>query len=823
MNRLLLLAGARHLLAHRAPTLLAVIGIALGVAVTTAVELANQGALRAFAATSQGLFGKTTHQIIGPPAGIPESLYVTLRLTPGMPDMMPVVSGRVTGPNGRSLAVLGIDPLQDKGRGGAPRAGLLLTPATVMMSAATARDLGVGEGERLAVTVAGAERHLTVLGLLEPENPALEQAMAHTLVGDITTAQELLGRMHALTRIDLALAPGDDPGTITRLLPPGIVLQDVAGESSARAEMTRAFRLNLTALSLLTLMVGLFIVYSAMTFAVVRRRQFLGLLRAQGVTRGELVALVLGEGVMLALPGVGLGLLLGVALGHGLLHLVARTIQDLYFQLEVTRLELAGVDLLQSAGLGMAGVVAATLPAALDAGRVTVRLALSASEHVQSHPLVTRGAGAGVVLLALGAAALLLPGIVAGFAALFLFIAGSALLTPGAVALLMALPRSRGPWWGRWVIGGVTRDLSRTGVAVAALTVAVAAVVAISLMIHSFRESLIVWLDQTLQADIYISLPQAGEKWERPFLDPELIARLTRVPGVASVGLGRKFQGVSPAGPVAVQVLEMPPHRFAGFRFVAGGEQRWPEFQDQGGVVISEPLSRRLENPTVLSLITPRGEHPFPVLGVYRDYGSSAGVVTMSRATFVRFWGEYGMQTMGIEITPGESVATVSDRLRQVGGEALQVRPNAAIRQASLEMFDRTFVITHVLRLLAMAVAGVGIMTALAALHWERQREFAVLRAVGLTPGELTGLMVGQSLLLGVVAGVLAMPLGLAQGWLLTVVINQRSFGWTLDWHPELGLLMQALAVAAPTALLAGLIPAWRLARTPPALGLRGE
>jgi putative ABC transport system permease protein len=332
-------AGFRHLMRHPWQTLLAILGVALGVAVVTAVDLANESAHRAFRIAAETIAGRATHQIIGGPTGLPEELYPRLRLDAGLRNCAPVVSGVVesTGTPGTSLRLIGIDPFAEAPfrtfSSDLPHSDelrLLLTrPATGLLSRETAARLGVPEGGRLPLTATGTRKVLTVVGILEAPEAVTRQGLDSLLVTDIATAQELLGREGRLSRIDL-IVPEGPAGTsllafLRTMLPPGVTIIPAGAHASALDRMTRAFRLNLTALSLLTLMVGMFLIYNTTTFSVIRRRRLIGLLRALGVTRREIFALVLSEALLIGAIGTGAGLLLGMLLGGEMTRLVTRT------------------------------------------------------------------------------------------------------------------------------------------------------------------------------------------------------------------------------------------------------------------------------------------------------------------------------------------------------------------------------------------------------------------------------------------------------------------------------------------------------------------
>jgi putative ABC transport system permease protein len=304
-----------------------------------------------------------------------------------------------------------------------------------------------------------------------------------------------------------------------------------------------------------------------------------------------------------------------------------------------------------------------------------------------------------------------------------------------------------------------------------------------------------------------------------------LADRLRALPGVAAAGTARGVTVPSPDGPVFLAALDLP-STASGPPLLAGGERARQAFAE-GAVFVSEPFSykRRVSVGQAVTLITRSGPHAFPVAAVFRDYGSDAGAVMMSRRTFDRHFDDPYISSVGLYAAPGVSADELVARVRAAArpGEELLVRSNRALRQVTLEVFDRTFEVTAVLRLLALIVAAFGVMSALMALELERTRELGVLRALGFTGGQVAALVAIETGLLGLLAGVLAAPVGTALAAVLVFVINRRSFGWTMELllGPPALLLAPLLGLAA--GLAGGLYPAWRMARASPAEALRDE
>lgn len=849
MSRALWLSSARQSLRHPWQAGLAVLGIALGVAVVVSIDLANESARRAFALSTEAVTGGATHQVVGGPSGVPEDVYRRLRVDLGIRAAAPVVEGYARAPalGIGTVRLLGVDPLAGgalhwgPGTTGATLtelAALLTRPGTVMLPAETARARGLAPGAALDVRIGVGRRALTIVGLVEPDDAVSREAIHDLLVTDVSTAQELLGLRGRLSRIDLRLPDGPAAaallGRIRGALPAGVALAPAPARTQATERLTRAFSVNLAALSLLALVVGGFLIHNTMTFSVVQQRATIGLLRALGVTRGEVLGLVLTEALLIGVAGTVLGIPLGMVLARGLLRLVTRTINDLYFVLAVRDVAWAPLVLLEAGALGVGVTLLAAAGPALEATRSPVRAALGRSTlEMRLRRAVPRTARAGLLVLLAAAGVLAVPGagLVASYAAVFLLLGGVALLTPALTVVAMrAVEPVAGRLFGvagRLAARGVVQALSRTAVAVAALTVAVAATVGVGVMVASFRQTVRAWLESTLQADVYVSAPSLPSGGADSSLDPALVARLVRLPGVASVSTHRGVTLESPGGRIRVVALGVTSPRHLTFRFAEGdAEAVWPAFQ-RGAALVSEPYAHRhgARPGSTIRLPTDRGERELPVAGVFYDYATDQGVVVLSRSTYERYWDDRGVSALAFRAPPGASAAALAETLRRVIGPDpdVLVRSNLALREASLEVFDRTFAITAVLRVLALVVAGVGTLSALMALGLESVREVAILRAQGLTPARVWAFTTAQTGLIGLVAGVGAIPAGLALAAVLVFVINRRAFGWSLELHVTPEVLAQAVLLALTAAILAGIVPALKMARGAPAAGLREE
>jgi putative ABC transport system permease protein len=838
----------------------------LGVAMMVSIDLANGSAQRAFDLSTDAITGKTTHRIVAvAPSGVDEVVYQRLRRELGFTQSAPVVEGYVVAQElgGQPLRLVGVDifaeaPFRNYLSGtandvesAAALTALLTEPNTVVLPKAVAEQSGIHLGDSLHLDWAGQLITVQVVGLANPTDAATTRALSSLMFTDIASAQDILGMSGHLSHIDLIAKEGK-LDTLQKLLPEGVQIETAEAAKNAVKQMTAAFQLNLTALSLLALVVGMFLIYNTITFSVVQRRPLFGILRCLGTTPGQLFTLILGEALVLATVGSVVGVGLGIVLARGIVGLITQTINDFYFVVNVQQVSIPLFSLIKGLIAGILATLLSSLVPALEAmgtapQTILQRSALEGGVRRLLPWLVLAWVGTtlgGIGLLRIPSTSLVL-----AFAGLFSVLLGSALLTPAVTAATMQLltPFSNRVLGvlGRLAPRDIGRSLSRTSVAISALMVAVSVIVGVSIMVGSFRGTVVQWLDQTLQADIYVSPPSTTANRILGKLDPAIVTELRHWPELTDVVTYNDADATVTAlsntldGEPVVHKTQRTVKLIAAGGDVSHGQRpyawkRLPQtdpwqFLEQGqGVIISEALMLR-ENlstpPTDVTLETPIGPRTFPVLAVFYDYSSDRGTVLLDDDLYHQLWQDDRVASLGLFVKPGVDVEALAAKIppQFQSRQVLTATSNRVLRQDSLDIFDRTFAITQALRLLAAIVAFIGVLSALMSLQLERTREIGVLRAVGMTPNQFTAMTLLETGLMGSMAGILAMPLGYVLAWILIYVINVRSFGWTLQMKLAPSYFWQAWAVAVLAALLAGIYPAWRMGRMGIAAAIREE
>ena len=637
----------------------------------------------------------------------------------------------------------------------------------MVLSQSLAGRLGLKLEDELEISAGGRFNSARLVGILQPDNNASRQALDDLIISDIATAQELIGSSGRISRIDLIL-DAEQVAPLRAALPAGIRLVDVKEENSLD-QMIAAFELNLQAMSLLALVVGLFLIYNTVTFSVVQRRATLGIMRSLGTTRGQIFRFILLEAFILGVVGTALGLALGIIQGRGAVALVSQTISDLYFSVNVKGISILPGTLAKGAVIGIAAsLLAAALPS-WDATRTPPAGIMKRSLQEETARRLLPAMTAGAIGLNLLGFALLgaEDSLALGFAALLSIVVGGALFTPAAMIVAMRLlQRPAAAVFGvvgRLAARAVIRSLSRTAVAVAALTVAVSVIVGVRpAMIDSFRLTVADWLESSLGAQIYVSPPLFASNNPSVDVDRGVKAIALTAPGVKAVSSARHVSVNAPDYP------DLPLVNLLASDFDIAGDKRqfkWssvsaPAHQaalEAGGVMVSEAFASRRgidRARSSITLDTDVGARTFEVFGVYYDYSTDQGAVYIARSVYDQYFADPFISSLGIFVEEGADTAAVVAELRaRLGDYDLRVQDNASLRGGALEVFDRTFAITIALRLLTTLVAFIGILSALMALQLEHAREYGVMRATGMTTRQLTAFAVIQTGLDGIGRG----------------------------------------------------------------------
>ncbi len=811
--------------------LLTAFGVVLGVAAVLSIQIINRNALAAFRGSLDAVNGPADLSVLGTTVTFPEDVYVTVLADSGVAAAWPVyrVVVSVDGYDELFLDMVGVDLFQPSGlpleAGVGDPGDALRIRGWVAITPSLAARLGVARGDSLRVS-AGSRTQTLVVGALVDFQSVSPLASSKLAVMDIAQAQALFGSRGAISQIDIVVDAAAELDTVrARLgeaLGPGFDIVTPAQRQQRAAGLLDAFRLNLTALSLISLLVGLFLVYSSTQASLVRRRTEFGLLRSLGAARSQVLAIILFEIALLGAVGVAAGLPLGYWVAAVNVQSVSATISNIYLLNEIETLELPLGLYLLAAAIGIGGAVAAALQPAIEMSRrnpssLLTPFTLHERLKTAARPLFI----AGVTLLVLTGAWFLVLGHSwrpAGFVLAVSLLAGLSLLTPLTLDVVTGLVRVR-----RLNLAYSLRTLGArlqtTAVAVASVAIAVSMLVGITLMVGSFRRTVETWIGTTVRADVYITT----ESWARSVtaapLDDSLVAALSTLPGVAAVDRLRALSPTIGGRRVFLAGVDLSLPLAGRFSLLSGNDTRASAaVRDSGAALISEPLARRLALSVgdTLSVMHVGGAVRLPVAGVYYDYGNESGAAVIDLATMDRAFGPGPISNLALYLDDRvDADAMVSTIRGRFPGAPLQVRSNRQLRAEVLEIFDQTFAITRILQAMSLIVAASGIALTLIVLARERLSELALYRALGATRRQIFQVFLGKGLGMGIVALALGAIGGLALAGILIYVVNRSYFGWTIQFHwPALELTQQAATILLAT-IAASVFPALRAARTP--------
>lgn len=805
---------------------LAVLAIAVGVALGFAVHLVNSAALASFGRAVASVQGRADVAVRSrSAAGLDEALYPRLAQLRHVQAISPVVElpaswGKLARPGssakGGRFTLIGLDPLRamavTPGLVGvtlAGQAGVGSRPQwqgdAVWLSAALLQATGLKPGDDFIVTAAGRQARFTVMGRL-----AAAGDEAQVAVIDIAEAQWRFGQLGRLHRLDLKLATSAGArDVVERALPADAVLATPEAEASRADALSRAYRVNLGMLALVALLTGGFLVWSAQALSVARRRPQFALLAVLGLPRAGLVRQLLSEGLLLGLAGAALG----VVLGHGLATLVVERFGgDLgggYFK--SARL---GFDGLAALGFGLLGLVTAlagSIAPALAAARTAPAQALKGLGDAPDPARAPR-AWPALALLAAGGLAALGPPLwglpLLGYAAMALLLAGGVALMPAlARALLAPLAKKGSPWL---PLDLAVRRLwgvpQAAGLALSGIVASTALMVAMAVMVASFRQSVDDWLVAVLPSDLYLHLEGA----EAGGLAPVDQARLAAVPGLAQVRFQRVLPvRIDPARP-AVAVMAQGGH--ASVPLLAQTDAPAPA--GTARALISEPLAWLYgwRVGEVHELVIGGQTRRLFVAGTWRDYARQWGAIILPLDDYRRFTGDATATEAAFDLQPGAEAQVVQAALQAalpaaVQGQAQFGRPGE-MRAVALRIFDRSFAVTYALELIAIIIGLIGVATSFSAQVLARMREFGMLRHVGVARGHILAMLGLEGAGLGLIGALAGLSLGLVMALVLVRVVNPQSFHWTMElalpWPLLMGLVAALVACAGGTAVVAG-------------------
>jgi putative ABC transport system permease protein len=825
---------ARPMLREPVRMALTILAVAIGVAVVLAIELAGNAAVGSFHSSMETLAGGYTLEIVGA-GGVPDSVVATLAVQPITLRYSARIEGYATAIESKeTLPLIGIDLIaegsQVLGDEAVRRAdnSSTVVAENELESLEDSNSVWVGSslnkkpGEKLELLLNDETKSFTVRGVYTDGN-----GNENAIVMDLSTAERLLRRPGRVDRILLRIPEAADADQwqnhIAAVLPAGVELRPQGTGTAENRKMLAAFRWNLRLLSYIALVVGAFLIYNTISISVVRRRAEIGIVRALGASRGQIGLAFLGEAAAIGFTGALLGLPIGRVLASGAVKLMASTVDMLYVSSRPGTIALTDWSILLALGIGIGVSVASALGPTREAMQVAPVDAMARGRREYTSRLnIWRDLLIAVVLGVAAAVLSRLPAVggkpVFGYVATLLLISAAAYAIPALVhsvssasaRLLRRMLGVEALLASRSLVG----SLGRTSVLVGALATAVAMMTSVGIMVGSFRQTVMSWMDHQLPADLYLR-PAGGEAADRhPTMSVELTEKIAGLPGVAAMDRLRAYEISYEGMPVTVASMDaavLGPYDKSNFFSGRRAADVLEELRGENTILVSEPFTYKHHAKTGDSIELALGESrvPFRIVDVFYDYSSERGTILMDRETMLKYLPDPAASNMAVFVKDGTQPEEVRREILDVAaGHQIFIFGDRELRREAIRVFDRTFAITYALEAVAVLVAVMGIAGALLALVIDRRRELGLLRFLGASSRQIRKLILVEAGLLGLLANLAGFVLGYFLSLILVFVINKQSFGWTIRFHWPVTVLCAALTVVYVSTVLAGLYPA---------------
>jgi putative ABC transport system permease protein len=813
---------------------LMVLAVGLGVAVVLAIELAGNAAAGSFHSSMESLAGDNDLEVVAS-GGVPETVVATLatqpyplRISPRMEDFAVDIRTRET------LPLIGLDLITEgsryASRSNAGRADShdketmeesvrdLENPESVWVSA----SLGKKAGENISLLINDRVVDCVVRGVF-PEVSGNENA----ILMDIAGAQRALNRFRRVDRILIKLPANSNleewQKKLSGVLPPGVQVRPQGTGTEENRKMLAAFRWNLRLLSYIALVVGAFLIYNTISVSVVRRRSEIGIVRALGAARRDVLAAFLGEAACLGLAGALVGLPMGRIMAGGAVKLMAATVESLYVSSRPGAIALTPYSLALALMIGVGVAVVSALSPAREAMQVSPvdAMAQGRREYIaRTHK--GRDLAIAAVLAGLAALASRMPAFAGkpffGYLATILLIAAAAYAMPALVNFISRIVAEMlGKLFGVEAMlasRSLAASLRRTSVLVGALATAVAMMVSVGVMVGSFRQTVVSWMSHQLPADLYLRPAGDVAADRHPTISLELTEMIAKLPGVAAVDRLRAYQisyDGMPATLASIDLQAVRAYRHSDFLSGRPTSEVLEQLRGKNNIIVSEPFTYKHKVKAGDTIMLPLGETRarFQIVDIFYDYASERGYILMDRGVLLKFLPDETPTNLAVFMAQNAKAEEVRKEIQEAAaGHRILIFSNRDLRREAVRIFDRTFAITYALEAVAVIVAVMGIAGALIALVIDRRRELGLLRFLGASSGQIRKMILVEAGLLGLLANLAGFVLGYFLSLILVFVINKQSFGWTIRFHWPVAVLLGALTVVYAATVVSGLYPA---------------
>ncbi len=812
----------------------AVLAVTLGVALAFSVHLINQSALSEFSSAVRSAGGQPDLELRGVQGSFDETLYALVAGHEQVELASPVleIATLAMDANGerRPLRVVGVDALvvaklapalMPMPADGADRFSVF-APNSVFLNSAAQQQFAAGSGTL---------RLQSGLRLIEARVSGSVNAGGSALaVMDIGAAQELFERRGQITRIDVRLRTGTTSAAFAQSLPlpPGVVAAEPGDAAQRVSNLSRAYRVNLTVLALVALFTGAFLVYSVLALSVARRAQQFALLGVLGLTAPQRRALVLAESAILGVVGSIAGIALGTVLAGLGLRLLGGDLGGGYFSGVAPHLQWSSPAALT---YGLLGTVAACVGGWLPARNAQNLPLAETLKGLGAGTAPSRHQAIGWVLMALGGVAALTPPIqgipLGAYASIGLLLVGGITALPWAVALLYdrLSPIFKHRLLPLLAIERARRVRESAAVAVSGVVASLSLAVALTVMVASFRDSVAHWLDVVLPADLYVRTALSMAASDTAWFSPEFVQGVRSIPGVRQAGAQRiRPLLLDPSLPAVALLARQVGDRGAALPLV--GEVKTapagniPIYVSEAVVDLYGARPGAVFAPLSAAFETPGPRPVFFVAGVWRDYVRQSGAIAIAAADYERLTADRRANELHLWLAPGADAGQVQQAIRQLAqrdagvGNVVDFASAQELRAVSLRIFDRSFAVTYWLQAVAIGIGLFGVAASFSAQVLARRKEFGLLAHLGLTRGQILGVVASEGAAWTLIGSAAGLALGLGVAVVLVHVVNPQSFHWTMDllipWTRLLVLCAAVVAAGTATAWLAGRAAAGR-------------
>ena len=824
----------RPLAREKARTALTVLAVSLGVAVVLAMDLAGNAATGSFHSSLETLAGPQDFEVTGI-GGVPEDLVGKLSSLPYDWQITPRMDGFAVLPESRrSLPLVGLDLIGEGGRSSDSGQSFFGYQDPNLFSTESIRQpdsIWIGEslrkrpGEILQLLVNDRAITCTVRGVYPDEN-----GNESAIIMDIAAAQSALHRSGFVDRILIKLpaktpvSPSEWQERVQEALPKGVELRPAGASTAENRKMLAAFRWNLQLLSYIALIVGAFLIYNTISISVVRRRAEIGIVRALGASRRQVFFAFLLEAALIGITGSLLGIPIGRAIAAGAVKLMGATVNSLYVSSRPAEISLDFSAILFSLLAGLCVTLFSAWAPAREASKVTPVDAMARGRRefeTRVNQAFFLWIAAALALAAAGFSNLppLAGKPVGGYCAALLAVAAAVFAIPALADRMMRLssrllPR---PFHVEALLASrsLAGSLRRTSVLVAALCTAVAMATAVGIMVGSFRQTVIVWMNSELPADLYLRPAGNPSADQHPVISPEFANKLAMLPGVRAIQRLRayeiSYQGM-PATLGGVDLSDPKIEHTSDFLSGRTAAEVLPEIRGVNAILVSEPFSYKhhVNRGDFISLPLGDSAESFRVVDIYYDYSSERGFILMDRQVLLHFLPDPAPSNIAVFVSSSAVASNIRQEIEKEAtalGVHILVFANSDLRRQAVQIFDRTFAITYALEAVAVLVAVMGVAGALLALVIDRRRELGILRYLGASSAQIRKLILTEAGLLGLMASLAGLILGFFLSLILIFVINKQSFGWTIRFHWPFAVLTGAILLVWVATILAGYYP----------------